>query len=255
MKASLRRRDCDTIWWKQGEKAKAWVVSAAAMGFLAYFFYRSPYAMPALVPVGVYCYRNLRKRKRERYRQELTSQFRECILAVAAALQAGYCAENAFVECGRDMKMMYGQNAVICKELEQIRRGLAVNITLEELLSDFAARNGCEEIDQFAQIFSLAKRNGGNMAAIIKNSAALIGRKIEQRQEILTLLSGRRMELNIMKIMPFGILAYVGLGNPGYFVPLYGNLAGVGIMTGCLGVYLAAFALAERVMDHMTVSG
>lgn len=251
MKISLKRRVCHEYRWKKGEWAGAVFLSAGAAGLLAFFFYRSFWAIPALSPAGFFFYRSIQKRKRERYREELTAQFRECILAAATSLQAGYSAENAFLECGKDMKLMYGDASPICRELDILRRGLQINITLEELLQEFANRSGCEEIAQFAQIFSLAKRSGGNMAAIIRSSAALIGKQIELRTELRTLLAGKRMELNIMKAMPFGILAYISFGNPGYFDILYHNFTGAALMTGCLGAYLGACLLGDRVIEHM----
>ena len=251
MKINLKRQDCHEYRWNKREDFVAVFLSAAVICLFAFYFYRSLWAVPALSPIGVLCYRNIRKKKAERYREELTVQFRECILAAATSLQAGYSAENAFLECGKDMKLMYGETSPICRELGIIRRGLQINITLEELLQDFARRSGCEEINQFAQIFSLAKRNGGNMAAIIRSSAALIGKQIELRQELRTLLSGKKMELNIMKAMPFGILTYINFGNPGYFDMLYHNLMGAAVMTGCLAVYLAACILGERVLEKM----
>lgn len=252
MKISLKRQDCHEYQWKKSERTTAVLLSVSVVGFLAYFFYRSVWAFPALSPISLFCYRSIRGKKLDRYKEELTAQFRECILALATSLQAGYSAENAFVECEKDMKMMYGENAPICRELGLIRRGLAINITLEELLKEFAERSGCEEINQFAQIFSLAKRNGGNMAEIIRSSAAQIGKQIELRQELRTLLAGKRMELNIMKAMPFGILFYITLGNPGYFDVLYHNLTGIAVMTGCLVVYLTAYLLGEQVMKKIT---
>ena len=120
--------------------------------------------------------------------------------------------------------------------------------TLEGLLVDMARRSGCEEIGQFAQIFALAKRNGGNMAQIIRNSAGQIGGRIELRQEIRMLLGGKKMELTIMKIMPFGILLYIDVGNPGYFDFLYHNFIGIAVMTGCLSLYLGAYLLGEHIM-------
>lgn len=251
MKINLKRRDCHEYRISKREGFGSVALSAAVTGMLAFFFYRSLWAVPALSPIGVFFYCSICRKKEERHKEELTAQFRECILSVATSLQAGYSAENAFVECGNDMKLMYGENAPICRELGIIRRGLHINITLEELLQDFAGRSGCKEINQFAQIFSLAKRNGGNMAAIIRNSAALIGKQIELRQELQTLLSGKKMELNIMKAMPFGILFYISMGNPGYFDMLYHNFAGVAIMTGCLAAYLAACALGDRMLEKM----
>lgn len=182
-------------------------------------------------------------------RERLAGQFRECILAVASSLQAGYSVENAFLECEQDMEQMFGQEALICVELRLIRRGLAINISLEELLADLGERSGCDEIAQFGEVFSIAKRNGGNMAEIIGSSSELIGRNIDLRRELEVLLGGKRMELMIMKLMPFFVLLYVGSANEGYFDMLYHNGKGILIMTGCLAVYIAAYAVGEIVVE------
>lgn len=150
------------------------------------------------------------------------------------------------------MALMYGEESLICRELDYIKRGLKINISLEELLADLSVRSACEEIAQFAQIFALVKRNGGNMAEIIRGSAHQIGRQIELKQEVQILLGGKKMELMIMKAMPFGILLYIDIGNRGYFDSLYHNLAGAAIMTGCLGVYLGAYILGEFIMKGIT---
>ena len=146
---------------------------------------------------------------------------------------------------------MYGEGGFMVREMDIIRRGLTINIPLEELLADMAERSGCDEIGQFAQIFSIAKRNGGNMAEIIRSSADQIGRQIRLKQELRTLLSGKRMELGIMKAMPLGILLYIELGNPGYFALLYHNAMGIAVMTLCLAVYLGAYMLGERIMEGL----
>ncbi len=248
MRTSLRPQDYRRYCWRKGEAAGAVLLCTGATGLLAYFFYRSPLAMIPLSAAGIFLFRGIGRQKAEKRREELTAQFRECILAVAISMRAGYSVENAFLGCWQDMGMMYGEGALICRELNYIKRGLNINIPLEELLEDLSGRSGCEEIAQFAQIFALAKRNGGNMAEIIQSSAVQIGKQIELRQEIRTLLGGKQMELGIMKIMPFGILLYINMGNPGYFDSLYHNLTGILIMTGCLGVYLGAYFLGERIM-------
>lgn len=184
-------------------------------------------------------------------REELNSQFKECILAVAASLKAGYAVENAFVDSRNDMKLLYGENSYIYTELEHIRRGLVINIALEELLADLAVRSGSDEIFQFAQVFVIAKKSGGRMPDIIQTTAGMIGRRIDARSEIHTLLSGRQMEQTIMKCMPFGILLYIGSSYPGYFDSFYHNWTGIGIMTGCLMVYLAAYVLGDKIMRQI----
>jgi len=248
VETSLKLQDYHKYCWKRGERIGAVVLCTGVTGILAFFFYQSIWAMLPLSVVGIWVYFKIGRDKAEKEREELGIQFRECILSVAASLQAGYSVENAFLESRQDMVLMYGEEGTVCRELNIIRRGLAINISLEELLMDMAKRSGCEDIGQFAQIFALAKRNGGNMAEIIRSSANQIGKQIELRQEIQMLLGGKRMELAIMEIMPFGILLYVNMGNPGYFDILYHNLAGAAIMTGCLAVYLGAYFLGEHIM-------
>ncbi|MCM1057036.1 MAG: type II secretion system F family protein [Firmicutes bacterium] len=250
-KTSSKRQDYHSYRWKKWEWAAAVLVSAAVTVFAAYFFYRSFWAVLPLLPIGVVLFRKLRKEKGEREREELTEQFRECILAVSTLLGAGYSVENAFLECEQDMALMYGKEALICGELKVVRRGLNINVSLEELLADLGERSGCEEMQQFAEVFAIAKRSGGNLAEIIRSSAELIGRKAELKKEIDTLLSGKKMELNIMKLMPFAILAYVGSANPGYFDILYSGLQGRLIMTGCLLAYMGAWAMGELVIRRM----
>ena len=248
MKTNSKRRDYRKYKWKRKTLVVNVFLCTGVVVGLAYFFYRSVWALIPLSAVGVWMFVHRGLELAEKEKKELSEQFRECILAVASSLQAGYSVENAFVQSLQDMELMYGSGALICDELICIRRGLNINLSLEELLMDLAKRGGCDDIAEFAKVFSLAKRNGGNMAEIIRNTAGRIGKKMELQKEIEMQLSGRKMELNIMKAIPFGILLYVNLANPGYFDSLYHNFTGVVIMTACLAVYLAAVVMGEVIM-------
>lgn len=244
----MQRRDYEVYVWKKTEFAWAIGQSAAVVCLFAVFFYRSFWAVPPLGIVGILFFRQIGKRKRDKCKEDLNLQFKECILSVAASLKAGYAVENAFLESRKDMCLLYGEDSEIARELDILRRGLVINITLEELLADLAQRSGSGEIRQFAQVFAIAKRSGGSLPEIIRSSVELIGQRIDTRQEIQVLLSGRRMEQTIMQGMPFGILAYVGMSCPGYFDSLYHNLKGIAVMTGCMVLYVSAYGLGERIL-------
>ncbi len=253
MKVNSERRDYRKYSWEKGELAGAVVASAVVTVLLAYFFYGSAIAVIPLSVVGCGYFYMLRRDKTAKARENLVAQFRECILSVVTALQAGYSVENAFVESYRDMVSMYGQRAYICEELLYLKRGMEINISLEKLLLDLAERSDSEEIAQFAEIFALAKRSGGNMSEIIQAAATRIGKRIEVKQEVNMLLSGRKMELTVMKVIPFGILFYVNYGNPGYFNSLYKTPVGIAIMTACLLVYLGAVVMGNLIMERIVV--
>lgn len=220
--------------------------------FFAWFFYRSLWAVLPLSPIGILAFNTVRFHRKRKQQEELKIEFKECIMTVSAALQTGYSVENAFLLCEQDMVQLYGTDALIVSELRLIRRGLHINIALEELLMDFGNRSSCEEILQFAEVFSIAKRNGGNLPDLIQNCGDMIGRKVDLKQEITALLSAKRMELGIMETMPFFILLYVGFSSPGYFDSLFFNLRGVVVMTACLIIYLGAYAIGEWILRQLS---
>jgi tight adherence protein B len=210
--------------------------------------------MWALIPMaipGILFFWDSRKEIIRRDRELLEAQFCECIEAVGTAVRTGASVETAFLGSYSTMVTLFGEDSMICEELRSIRRGLARNVTLENLLRNFAERSGSDAISRFAGVFSIVKRNGGGMEEIIQGSAELIRIRQDSRREMRALLGGRRSEMQIMRCMPFLIVFYVGLGQPEYFLPLYGNLRGVLIMTGMLALYLLAYYLGERTLAKL----
>ncbi len=251
MRKSLKQQDYRKDMQISKELFFALCKSVGVVLFLAYFFYRSLWACLPLSAVGILYFRMLRQKAQARRREELILQFKECILSVAASLKAGYAIENAFMESRADMELLYGKDSMIYWELEQIRRGLVINITLEEQLFALAERSGGEEIRQFATVFSIAKRSGGDLSEIIRNSSELIGQRLDARQEIRTRLSGRQMEQNVMRLIPFAVLGYISITYPGYFDMLYHNWKGTAIMTGCFVFYLIAYVMGEKILQQI----
>lgn len=218
-------------------------------GVFTFFFYRSFWALPPMSLVGWLYLRRSRHHRRRRRDRQLLEQFKECIQAVAASMRAGYAVENAFLDSIADIRSMFGEGCAMEGELKQLRQGLGNNVTLEALLTEMGKRSGLEEIQEFAEVFAIAKRNGGSIPVMIDAAGSSISRRLEVEEEMETLLSARRLEQRVMNAMPFLIIWYVETGNPGYFDMLYGNLAGIALMTVCMGVYLAAYALSEWIFE------
>ena len=128
-------------------------------------------------------------------------------------------------------------------------RELRNNRNLEDLLSEFAVRTQVADIRDFAQVFHIAKRSGGNLPGILKNTADIISDKIEVKREITTMISAKRLEQSIMNVVPFAIILYINFTSPGFFDPLYHNFLGIVIMSVLLAVYMAALFLADRIIQ------
>ena len=105
-----------------------------------------------------------------------------------------------------------------------------------------------EDIRDFADIFQIAKRGGGDLRGIITNTAQIIGGKQEIRREIETVVSEKRFEQQIMRCIPFFIIFYISLTTKGYFESLYHNLFGWMLMTAALAVYIVACRISDRIL-------
>ncbi|MCR4585660.1 MAG: type II secretion system F family protein [Lachnospiraceae bacterium] len=223
----------------------SWLMQDA---IISYVFYRSVLAFVLVIPGIVPWLRYKTAQYRSSRKEKLKLQFREMMLAVTAGLEAGYSVENAFIRAYPDMCLLYGSDSDMCEELKWISRDLKNNANLEELLSDLASRSHVAEIRDFADVFSIAKRSGGDLPAILRDTASLIGEKIEVRREITTLISAKKMEQTIMNIVPFGIIIYIDATSPGFFDPLYHNPFGVIMMSVMLTVYVLAYLLASKIL-------
>ena len=215
----------------------------------AWLFYRSLIAAAVLSPLSIF-YCRYRIGQKELARQKLLAeQFRDALESINNALRAGDSPENAFREGAQEMAFQYGEQAPISVEMTRIINGLDNQVPLEKLISDFAARAQVEEIREFAEVFAIAKKGGGNMPEILGRTASLIEERLEVENEIYIALASRRMEARIMDLTPFLIIFYIGLTSPGFFDVLYHNAAGVIFMSICLGAYLAALAASEKILQ------
>ena len=217
--------------------------------FLGWFFYRSLKAALLMIPAGIYYLVMLEEKSKKGKRERLRSEFRDGILSVAANLRAGYAVENAFRESLQEMRLLYGEESAIYREFYKIVQGLANRISIETLMGEFAQRAKLEEIQEFADIFSIAKQSGGNLPEIIDETASVISEKIDVEKEIQVLLAAKKLEQNIMSVIPFAIVCYVSVASGGYFDTLYTTFAGRGVMTLCLAVYILAYFLGRKITE------
>lgn len=217
-------------------------------GLISLLFYRSWLAFLLFLPGFYWFYRDRKRAYSHQRKERLRREFMTGIQAVSTGLAAGYSVENAFVQALEELKKVYPEQAVSVLEFTGLAQGLAMNRQLEGLLLDLAERSGVEEIESFAQIFAAAKRSGGDLNAIIRNTISITRQKEEVAREIQVCISGKRMEQNVMSMVPFGILLYVGLASPGFLEGMYHNALGVAVMSVCLVIYAAAWLLGRRIV-------
>ena len=216
---------------------------------IGYIFYNSFVVSLAFSPyILFHCkirYRTYASDRRDR----LAVSFKDGIQILKSLLQTGYSFENAVKGSLSEMEMIYGKNNPAYQGFLKISNQVALNVSVEEAFDDFAMESGEDEIQYFAEVLKVAKKSGGNLMEIMGNTADIIADRIDVKREIRTITAAKKLEQGIMNMVPIGIVMYMRVSSLGMMDKLYGNPAGVIIMTICLIVYGAAIFLAGRITD------
>jgi tight adherence protein B len=220
----------------------------AVCAVFALLFYKSIVAFLLLLPYSYFYVKGRKKQKIAERRQKLNQDFIEGIKSLSAALNVGYSVENAFREAYKELSLLYGKKTDIMQEFYSINQKIQMNCTVESALGDFAKRSGVEDIRDFAEVFSTAKRTGGDIIKIIKNTCLVMESRMEMQREIDISIAGKKYESKIMNLIPLGIIGYMWFFSADFMKPMYHNFTGVMIMTGALAVYLFAVWLSNRIL-------
>ena len=214
----------------------------------AYVFYDSFAASVLMIPVGIFYMRDCISDLEEKKEREFLGQFRDSIQAVAAGLKAGYSVENAIRGAGRDMEPLYGPDKRIRREFSLMIRQLDMNMAAGPVLEAFAGRTGQEDVENFVNVFAAAKKSGGDSIAVIRNAVRLISDRIDTEKEIRTMIASQKLEFDIMCVVPFAIILYMKVTFGEFLGALYGNAAGICVMTICLLIYAAAYRTGRKIV-------
>lgn len=223
--------------------------AAALNGLLAYLFYNNWIAVFLLMPVSLFYLYQWRKECCRKKEAEFREQFREAAQILSSVLRVGYSVENAIRETEKELNSLYQKNTRIRTEFERMVRQLNMNQTAEQVLRGMAERVQQEDVEDFVVIFAAAKRMGGDSIGILINTIQVIGEKTDVEREIQTLLAAKKLEFQVMCMMPLGMVLYMRMSFPEFLSVLYGNPAGMILMTVCLGVYAFAWWLGWKMIQ------
>ena len=216
---------------------------------IAILFYNSFWAMiPGMAVVFLYIREKkhvLMRRRKQRMRVEL----KEFLSALIAALQTGRSMENAFIEALKDTREYVGKDTELVREMKCICSGVGIGEPLEKLLKEFSMRSRMEEMEYFSEVLLIGKRSGGNLIGIMKNTIRMIHEKMEAEAEIETVLTEKRLEFQVMSVIPMGIITYLRIGAGTMIESLYHNLLGIAVMTICLMVYGGCYLYGKRLLE------
>ncbi len=240
-------------YWQQdirkSEYIRAFLQGILLISLISYLFYGTILGAILLSPYLIRYIKSWERQVIQKRKQSFQLQFKEAIQSLSAALNVGYSVENAMREAWKDLRLLYKKDEMILREFHYMIRQLDMNLSVEAILKAFAERTQDEEVRIFVDVFSMAKRSGGDMIGIIRNAVYQIGEKIDVKREIDTVMAAKKMEFKVMSAVPFAMICYIKLSFPEFVNVLYGNILGVIVMTICLVIYVAAFEYGKRIVE------
>lgn len=184
----------------------------------------------------------------ESRKKKLRKQFRDMLEALTTALGAGKNVQDAFLSVQEDMKNQYEEGADILTELEAINNGIANGFVLEKLLANFGARSGIDDIQNFADVFEITYRMGGNVKETLRNTSEIIGDKMSVEEEIETTVSGSKSEQAIMLVMPVLLIGMIKVSSP-EFGSNFATSSGVIATTIGVALFIISYFVGKRLLE------
>ncbi|MDO4544895.1 MAG: type II secretion system F family protein [Bacillota bacterium] len=215
-----------------------------------YLFYHSILLSAVLGSSVCFFLPFVKKHLADKRMQALNLQFKDLLDSLSASIASGRQMEEALLEAGEHLSLIYEDKEPIMKELRYMRINILENKESDKpLLTDFAFRSKNEDINNFVQVYVTCRNMGGNLEKIILNSSEVIVDKMNIQREIKAITAQKKTEGRLISLMPLLMLLMMNLFSYSYIAPLYETVGGRIIMTAALGAMVYGMYLMEKLSD------
>ena len=198
-------------------------------------------AIKIMMPIRVEQMRNKRKK-------ELTHQFRSLLEALAISLSSGMNMMESLVSANADLRTQFSEDSYIVAETDEMIAGMQNNIAIEDILESLGERSEIGDIKNFAVVFRISYRAGGNMKEIVKRTNSLISERLEVSEEIETALSSNKTQFTAMMVIPVVMMLLLRLMSSS-FAASFATIPGVIAITIAIGIVLLSYKLGQKIMN------
>ena len=214
------------------EKLHFLVIYGGLLWFLSYLFYHNMWLcllFPLTAYHGLKYYSIYLAEKRNR---QLSLEFRDTLYALSASIATGRQLSDALVDARENMKTIYGNQAIIVRELSlMVKRIFDSREPEEAVLRDFARRSDHEDIAGFVDIYFTCRATGGDVVKVMAKTSEIIMDKMTIEKEIRVLTAQKRFEVKLLTAMPIVVLLCLQFVSPDYIDLLYTDIRGRILMT------------------------
>lgn len=177
---------------------------------------------------------------------KLKKQFRDMLQSLAASFSAGSNVHDAFESSCADLMLQYSASDFIVLEMKEIVNGMYQNIAVEDMIRDFAARSGNDDISSFADVFGICYHKGGDMNTVINRTASVISGKMEIMDEIETKLTSNKLQHTVMSVMPIVIVGILKSTNDS-FAQSFASPLGIVVNIVAICIFIGAYVYGSKI--------
>ena len=178
-----------------------------------------------LAAVGVLVGARLLVRFRISRRQAaFADQLDDSLQLMASSLRAGHSLLRAVDAVSQEAE------APTAEEFSRLVAETRVGRDLAEALDEVAERTASNDFAWVAQAIAIHREVGGNLAEVLDAVGQTIRERNAIRRQVKALSAEGKLSAIVLMALPFGILAFISLTNPGYLAGFTESLVGWGML-------------------------
>jgi tight adherence protein B len=187
------------------------------------------------VPLGARVFIAFRTSRRQ---SAFADQLDDSLQLMASSLRAGHSLLRAMDSVSQEAA------APTSEEFARLVNETRVGRDLAEALDEIAERTASDDFAWVAQAIAIHREVGGNLAEVLDAVGHTIRERNAIRRQVKALSAEGKLSAVVLMALPFGIIAFISMTNPGYLSKFtesalgYGMLAVAAVMMLVGGLWL-----------------
>jgi tight adherence protein B len=181
------------------------------------------------VPIGA---KVLLKFRTSRRQGAFADQLDDSVQLMASSLRAGHSLLRAVDAVSQEAA------SPTSEEFARIVNETRVGRDLNDALDEVAQRMGSDDFLWIAQAIAIHREVGGNLAEVLDTVGHTIRERNAIRRQVKALSAEGKLSAIVLMALPFGIIGFLTMTNPGYLAKFTQSLMGYVMLTVAAGMML-----------------
>jgi tight adherence protein B len=186
-------------------------------------------ALVVAVPFGA---KLLLKFRASRRQPTFADQLDDSLQLMAGSLRAGHSLLRAVDSVAHEA------DAPTSEEFSRIVNETRVGRDLNDALDEVAERMGSDDFTWVAQAIAIHREVGGNLAEVLDAVGHTIRERNAIRRQVKALSAEGKLSAIVLGALPFVIIGFLSMTNPGYLAKFTNSLIGYGMIAGVVVLML-----------------